>query len=160
MGWRGPTKRSSGGTFTQGAIGLDDRELVQALTRLEKMTKRRVTQKVLRRAGAPIRADAKRRVPEQTGRLKRSIKTYVSIRRYGGFGRVESREPYAHLVELGTKPHIQKRKLRHEKRARRWIHPGAKPKPFLRPAFDSNKEESVGIARKTLREELDTLTKG
>lgn len=160
MGWRGPTKAAPGRKFTQGAVSVDDRELLRQLGRLEKVTQRRVTQKILRRSGAPIRADAKRRVPVKTGRLKRSIKTYTKIQRYRAEGRVESREPYAHLVELGTSAHFQKRKLRHEKRARRFLHPGAKPKPFLRPAFDSHKDEAVGIAKNTLREEIDKIAKG
>jgi hypothetical protein len=37
----------------------------------------------------------------------------------------------AHLVEFGTLPHYQPR--------RRVMHPGARPKPFIRPAFDSKK---------------------
>jgi HK97 gp10 family phage protein len=161
MGWRGPTKRAPGRSFVQGAITLsvDDREALRALERLERLTKKRVTQKVLRRAGAPIRAEAKSLVPVKSGELKRSIRTYVSVRRFGGTGRVESRERYAHLVELGTKPHYQTRKLKHEKRKRRVKHPGAKAKPFLRPAFDNRRDQSVSIARKTLHDEIRNLNR-
>jgi HK97 gp10 family phage protein len=43
----------------------------------------------------------------------------------------------AHLVEFGTAPHDQpKRGIRH---------PGARPKPFARPAFESTKEETGEI---------------
>jgi HK97 gp10 family phage protein len=37
----------------------------------------------------------------------------------------------AHLVEFGTAPHAQPR--------RGIMHPGARPKPFFRPAFDASK---------------------
>jgi len=42
----------------------------------------------------------------------------------------------AHLVEFGTAPHAQPR--------RGIMHPGARPKPFFRPAFDSTKGEIFG----------------
>ncbi len=41
----------------------------------------------------------------------------------------------AHLVELGTAPHFQPELNR--------MHPGAAAKPFLRPAFEDNKDEAV-----------------
>jgi HK97 gp10 family phage protein len=135
-------------------VKVDDRELLAQLVRLEKVARKAVATKVIRRSAAPIRAEAKAKVPVRTGDLKRSIRTYTSIGRWSISGRVESRLPYAHLVELGTKAHYQKRKLKHEKRKRAVKHPGAKPKPFLRPAFDSKKDESIAIARDTLRTEI------
>lgn len=41
----------------------------------------------------------------------------------------------AHLVEFGTAPHWQPR--------RRVMHPGARPYPFFRPAFESTKSEVI-----------------
>ena len=156
-GTRYPVKPRSG---TSGLwVGVDDRELLAALVRLEKVAKKRVATKVIRRAAAPIRADAKIRVPVRKGDLKRSIRTYVTIRTNVIQGKVESRLPYAHLVELGTKPHYQTRKLKHETKKRAFKHPGAKPKPFLRPAFDSKKDEAVAKAKQTLREEIRKNTR-
>jgi HK97 gp10 family phage protein len=44
---------------------------------------------------------------------------------------------YAHLVEFGTAPHLEpKRKI---------MHPGARPRPFLRPAFEETKEAVARI---------------
>lgn len=43
----------------------------------------------------------------------------------------------AHLVEAGTEPHYQPK--------RHWMHPGAKAKPFLEPAFFAHDEEAVQI---------------
>jgi HK97 gp10 family phage protein len=157
-GTRYPVKPSSSATSGL-RITVDAKELVQALFRLEKVAKKRVASKVIRRAGSPIRAEAKSRVPVRTGDLKRSIRTYVTIRRYTVYGKVESRLPYAHLVELGTKEHYQTRKLKNEKKKRKVKHPGAKPKPFLRPAFDSKRDEAVANARQTLYEEIRKNTK-
>lgn len=47
---------------------------------------------------------------------------------------------YAHLVEKGTRP--------------RAGHPGSKPKPFLRPAFDSNKSRALDAAAEVFGREL------
>lgn len=48
----------------------------------------------------------------------------------------------AHLLEFGTAPHWQPK--------RRQMHPGARPKPFFTPAFESTKEETVrGLGQKT-----------
>lgn len=156
-GTRYPTTPASGASGL--LVRVDDRELLAALVRLEKVAKKRVATKVIRRAAAPIRADAKTRVPVVSGDLKRSIRTYVKVGRFAISGKVESRLPYAHLVELGTKPHYQTRKLKHEKRKRAVRHPGAKPKPFLRPAFDTRKDEAVANAKQTLREEIRKTTR-
>lgn len=43
----------------------------------------------------------------------------------------------AHLVEFGTAPHWQ------PNYRGGWMHPGARPKPFARPAFEQNKEETL-----------------
>lgn len=48
----------------------------------------------------------------------------------------------AHLVEFGTAPHWQPN--------RRQMHPGARPKPFATPAFESTKSEVVaGLGKRT-----------
>jgi hypothetical protein len=51
----------------------------------------------------------------------------------------------AHLVEFGTAPHEQPR--------RGIMHPGARPKPFFRPAFEGNK----GVALSRLGSGLRSL---
>lgn len=48
----------------------------------------------------------------------------------------------AHLVEFGTAPHFQPK--------RNQMHPGARPKPFFRPAYESTKNEVVSfVSRET-----------
>ena len=56
----------------------------------------------------------------------------------------------AHLVEFGTAPHFQ------PNRFGGIMHPGARPKPFLRPAFETMKEE---VVRKTAEEVLKDIAK-
>lgn len=48
----------------------------------------------------------------------------------------------AHLVEAGTQPHWQPKRQR--------MHPGAKPKPFLEPAYFEHDEQVVKIMTKEL----------
>lgn len=43
----------------------------------------------------------------------------------------------AHLVEAGTRAHWQPKK--------KWMHPGAKAKPFLEPAYFAHDEQAVQI---------------
>lgn len=80
---------------------------------------------------------------------------------------------YAHLVEFGTKPHalgegsIRVRRSTRTVNGRRQVielgpgpqhgrmHPGARPKPFLRPAWDANKQNCLGIMRDTIKAEVD-----
>jgi hypothetical protein len=45
----------------------------------------------------------------------------------------------AHLVEFGTAPHWQPRWRGG------WMHPGARPKPFIRPAYDAKAGDAVRI---------------
>lgn len=43
----------------------------------------------------------------------------------------------AHLVELGTRPHWQPK--------RRVMHPGAKAKPYMEPAFHAHDDQAIKI---------------
>ncbi len=45
----------------------------------------------------------------------------------------------AHLVEFGTAPHWQPHRFGG------WMHPGARPKPFFRPAFEAEKNSALGL---------------
>lgn len=145
--------------MARSSISVDDRNLLRQLRNLDKVTEKNVTRRVLRRAAAPMRDQAREDAPKKSGDLARSIKTYVSAKKGEGTGKVESRLPYAHLVELGTKPHWQKRRLGRSRRRRRVLHPGAQPKPFMRPAFDQEKDNSVGIARRELKKEIEKEAK-
>ena len=68
---------------------------------------------------------------------------------------------YAHLVEFGTRPHsvargakLESGKGRRPLRQVAPFHPGARPKPFLRPAFEAHKGSVLALVRARLREAL------
>jgi len=76
---------------------------------------------------------------------------------------------YAHLVEFGTRPHHigkgddREVSLRRKGRnvivgrghRRGALHPGAVPKPYIRPAYDTKREEAVRVFTEFTARELD-----
>lgn len=56
---------------------------------------------------------------------------------------------YAHLVEKGTAPHSTTKGAK-RKKAGPGRHPGTKPKPFLAPAFETNKAAVAAAVEKEL----------
>lgn len=158
------------------AIGTIRIEGLKELDRKLKNLGPRVLRKVVRSASSkamtPVLKDAKQRAKaiKDTGLLSKSLgrktKTYtrtgtvtVNVGPRKGFkqevtrrtklpdGRVivrkETANPanYAHLVELGTAPHSI---------GRRGTHPGTRPRPFLRPALDTNEYTVLAIYRREL----------
>lgn len=131
-----------------------------------------------------IADEAKRRVPVLHGDLKASIRVSVRINRRlgrveaiikagstkkalatyisGGRQMVRSATPwYARLVEKGTKPHtIRPRKaralaLRGQGRPVTAVdHPGAKPKPFMAPAFTAKSQAALAAFTDYLRRRI------
>ena len=116
------------------------------ITNLNDKTKDNV-QKVLNNTGFKIETKAKGNVPVDTGHLRRGITTKI--------GDMEvivhtSNIKYARGVEFGTRPHLIKPK---NKKALYWKgakhpvksvnHPGSKAKPYLIPAFESEKDNLI-----------------
>lgn len=66
-------------------------------------------------------------VAEDDGRRNRTL---MGVRK----GKIKGRIPssYSHLVEFGTAPHWQ------PNRFGGIMHPGARPKPYMRPAYEQN----------------------
>jgi HK97 gp10 family phage protein len=94
----------------------------------------------LRKALRPMLAAAKRNTPHKKIRKALTIKTDRTARKdrptavVGG----NPKNPdyrLLHLSEFGTKPH----------KIGDWMHPGAKAEPFLRPAFEEKKDETIKI---------------
>lgn len=125
------------------------KELEQALGQLPKATSKAVLRRTAIRALAPVIADAKTRVPVDEGDLKDSLKITTklskrqqrknaksvaegksSVQLYAG----PSALPHAHLVEFGTE-HMA-------------------PQPYLRPAWDANKDEVLELVRTELADEI------
>ena len=116
-------------------------------------------QKVLTKTGFKIEATAKANLTNnrsvKTGHLRRGITTKI--------GNMEvtvhtSNIKYARGVEFGTRPHLIKPK---NKKALYWKgakhpvksvnHPGSKAKPYLIPAFESEKDNLI----KNLKEVIE-----
>lgn len=121
--------------------------VLKALDGVEKKLRKKLIRKAVAAAGKVILSRAKQLVFTKSKTLKKSLGRKVKVYSSGvavvvvgprvGFkkevvrdGRTVLANPvkYAHLVELGTRPH------RYKTRAGR--HPGATAKPFLRPAVE------------------------
>lgn len=126
------------------------------------------------RAGATVYRDRARELsPKVTGALRKSIKvSSTKIRKGEARVSVVADEWYAHLVEFGTAtyyegngktvgapykiPKLTKNKKRTGKKAVAFgedvvvnsvTHPGSRPKPFMRPAFDRSTAEVIEATR-------------
>lgn len=155
---------------------------IKGLTELQKVLDElpaKIEANVLRagmRVGAKvIEAEAKRLVPvsqpsggnrkgygAQMGALRDSIR--VSMRSRNGQIQARIRAGnkvawYAHLVEFGTARHTIKPKNRKSllfaHLARELVdHPGARPKPFMRPAFDAKAQAAIEAMAEYMKQRL------
>lgn len=103
-----------------------------------------IMRSALRDGAKVIRDEAKANVPVKSGELRDSLKVSTSAKRGGKVtASVKTKVFYAKFVEYGTSAHGIVAK------GGGWLsfggvftksasHPGAKPRPFLRPAFDSS----------------------
>ena len=149
------------------------KELDKALKELPRETRKRVGVDALRHAAKPVldEASATAAFVDRTGNLRRSMRgdrgTWALRRiRYGtvqiGIGPNPRIAPHAHLVEMGTKPHrIDAKKgsflfLFNSVFMRDVHHPGTRPRPFFRPAWERNASKVMDGLRdsvwKALRE--------
>ncbi|MEM9019941.1 MAG: HK97-gp10 family putative phage morphogenesis protein [Planctomycetota bacterium] len=150
--------------------GLD--KLVAKLDQLDTKLQNKTARKAINAAGRGVVKDARPLVPHRYGllkislgqRVKRYRGTHVTVigartrfkskkaQRIRGGGRTASRASpgnYAHLVEFGTAPHVIKPTnaralalLGSGRPVTRVDHPGAAPKPFLRPALEANRTKA------------------
>lgn len=120
---------------------LGDKKLSRKLARLPVAMQRKVVRPSLRAGAKPMLASAKQNCPVKTGKLKKSLKLRALKARRGNFGvmvRTGTREDlgipadakgyYPIAVEFG--------------------HGGPQPAPahpYIRPAFDTNKERAKRI---------------
>ena len=167
-------------------IGMED--ILKRLERLEPKKQRQALKRAVGKAGNEIVKDARKRVPVGLGLLKISLgrkdkiyrknNTAVSVIgartrfkgkkaeniRAGG-GRASKARPanYAHLVEFGTSPHAISSPGGFLSFAgiitRKVDHPGGRPKPFLRPAFESQKMQALSVAAKSLEDDFAKAVK-
>lgn len=131
-------------------------ELDKLLEELPKRVATRLGRNAVNAGARVIAAEARRRAPVETGDLKKAIRVRSkrsrlpitlrlnSVEATAGVGGREG--PLAHIIEFGTAPHrivaSPGKVLRFEvggdvRFAKAVQHPGAAPKPFLRPAAES-----------------------
>lgn len=149
------------------------KELEQALAEIEKKsTAKAVMRRALVKAATPVVVAAEALAPDgPTGNLKGSIgiSTKLSRRqirqnrklRAEGKAAVEmflgpdykKAGRHAHLVEFGTAPHVNGGKFKGSK------HPGAAPKPFMRPAWDAEGRATLDRLGAEMWSEIDRAAK-
>jgi HK97 gp10 family phage protein len=119
------------------------------------------------RAGAVvIQQEAKRLVHDVSGALAASIRVTTKIKNGTSYalviaGKHKAKDDpyYAHMVEFGTAAHWIKPKNRKSLffaglMREAVLHPGARPKPFMRPAMDSKAQAALGTMADYISERL------
>lgn len=138
------------------------RELDALLQSLAPKMEQNIMRGALAAGARVIRDEAKANVAERLGQLKKSVR--VSTRAKNGVVtatiKAGSKEAwYWRFVEFGTAQHLIKPKtaaaLLIGGAARRSVmHPGARPKPFMRPAFDNKSSEAIEAIRAHIKKRL------
>ena len=123
-------------------------EVVKQLEDAKIKNKVKPIRQALKFAARPMRAEAAARAPKRTGNLAKSI-GYINPRSrsqlfiFVGPRRKKFGVYYGHLVEYGTAPRKYK-KPQYRNINGKWVrvrHTGSAPaQPFMRPAFEKNKE--------------------
>jgi HK97 gp10 family phage protein len=137
-------------------------ELERKLRRIPDDLAKTALKDATQQGGEVFRTEMRARIHNVSGKLFRSIQNRV---RQSGPGQMQavvgpaSKERYiANFLEFGTKPHVVEVK---DKKAlatggtilgREIQHPGAAPHPFLRPAFDTGKEDALALFTVRLQE--------
>ena len=120
-----------------------DKALEKKLKRLPANVQRNLARKAMRKGLADMRTEARSLAPVKTGRLKKAIKTKVSLKSSGDMtGRVfiktkgKGGAPYAHLVEWGSDM------------------TGQTPYRFMTRTFEKRKGEFIAIFRRELKAQI------
>jgi HK97 gp10 family phage protein len=121
--------------------GMDN--LLKELNKLEAKVGKKQIKRIVRKAGGVIAKKAKKKVPVDTGNLKKSIKVKAMAQSsddayalVGPTRKGKHSGRHAHLVEFGTRDKNGNQKN--------------KPQPFLKPAVD----ESADEVQKVMADEL------
>jgi HK97 gp10 family phage protein len=121
-------------------------ELEAALAELPKATGKNVLKRVLMAAAAPIEAEAAAAAPHFTGRLRRDVATGTRLtRRQAGLARKLGRSEVEVHVGVKDPAGIQNEFGNIHQRAQ----------PFLRPAWDANKDGALQTIASQLGEEIE-----
>ena len=151
--------------FTVNASFTGFREANRQIDKIIAQVERRGNRRALNKASRPIIKGARRKVRRRHGDLRKSLGNVIRMEKKTGAiisiigprrgrKRVVDGKPvdpanYAHLVEYGTQPHEIKPRnpagalpVGNDQFAGTVQHPGTPAAPFLRPAYDENKNEA------------------
>lgn len=110
------------------------RELEAALAELPKATGKNVLRRVLIKAAQPIEADAAAAAPELTGRLRRDVSTGTRLnRRQAAMARRLGKSEVEVHVGVNDPAGVQNE----------FGNAHQRPQPFLRPAWDANRQGAL-----------------
>lgn len=155
-----------------GAVSIRGIEpLLARLNRLDSKLRRKIMKQTISKAAKPMikaaRANIQSKTDKETGALKKSIGAAVRSYRKGAStiavigprrkmglpnqrGKITIPTLIAHLVEGGTKAHDQPRHWWF----RRSGHPGARPRPFLEPAYVDTETQMMTVIAEELTERI------
>lgn len=155
---------------TRHVKGLD--RLDEALRRLPSDIARKWLRGALRAGGAVLADEARTNVRRKSGDLAKTIRVSADGKFSGGsmkaFVRAGNKKVWwAHFIEWGTQAHeiaAKKKdgalKLFTNFFAEKVDHPGAKPFPFMRPAFDRKAIAAVNAFAEYLRKRIGSKRSG
>lgn len=122
------------------------RELEAALADLPRATGKNVLRRVLLKAADPIQADAAAAAPEMSGRLRRDVSTGTRLtRRQAAMNRKLGKSEVEVHVGVKDPAGVQNEFGNEHQRAQ----------PFIRPAWDANKEGALATISSELGTEIE-----
>jgi HK97 gp10 family phage protein len=152
-------------------------ELKAALATLPVKIENNILRQALRKGVKVIEAEAKAQCPARSGELRATIRSDVkkdkdrgrlvgyvkagpkSLKKGEKRTRENNKGWYGRLVEFGTAAHKIAARPPNKRLAigvREVMHPGAKPRPFMRPAFDTKQGAAVEAMKAYIRKRLAT----
>ena len=130
---------------------LGDKELQRKLQRLPYALQKKIVRPSLRAAARPMLATAKATCPEDEGKLKKALKLHAMKSR--------RRDQFGIVVDTGTREKlgIPADETSYYPMSVEFGHGGPHPAPahpFLRPAFDTNKERAKRIIAREIGQRI------
>lgn len=137
-------------------------ELQKFLDQLPAKLEANVMRSALRAGANIVKAQARQNVPVKTGKLRDGLKVSTSSRRGVVTAKVKATGKHAYVanwIEYGTAAHAITAKKGGFLSfggifAKSVQHPGAAPKPFMRPALDSKAQEATIAVGEAIKKRL------
>ncbi|MGC9260915.1 MAG: HK97-gp10 family putative phage morphogenesis protein [Phycisphaerae bacterium] len=144
-----------GGSMSATIQIINEKAIVDALGRMDKVARGRILRTALRAAARPIRETARSLVPVKSGDLRKSIRVKAAKRSSGSISFLIDTNFYGEFVEYG---HIIGKRLKGRFSSKETYKAAGlakgrtfvEAKPFLRPAFDQHEASSKAAASKII----------